>query len=218
MNVHFIPHCLLFLKYPDTVFYRVRNRFWWFIQRTIWTNVIWFKPFCKPIWTIHWKENNVSIEWFIHRWLASLVQSTEIWDTHSNCWNIGRESVSWVPTVFVYVQVCFCALLSWNLSWITHSPSPFTENQKRRQQFWPGLHPWGAGAHPGRRRHYQANQPGRVQRLLLLRWWDSVLKLKPPSLALYFAHKCAANAVNTHELTVDHHSPRSRCFHLKVDS
>lgn len=112
MNVHFIPHCLLFLIYPDTVFYRVRNRFGWFIERTVWTNVNGFKPFCKPICTIFWKENNISIEWLIHRLLASLDQSTEIWVTHSNCRNIGRESVSRVSrSAEVPHCVCVCVFV-----------------------------------------------------------------------------------------------------------
>ncbi len=156
------------------------------------------------------KERADSEVWLIHKWLA--------WFSHRN--NICRKSISHVSQSLPEMHVCFCDFLFWNSSFSTLSSSPSTENQKGRQQFWPGLHPRGAGAHPGGRRHYQADQPGWVQGLLLLRRRDPVLILKPPSPspALYLAHTCAANAVNAHELIVDHHLPRIWCFNLKVKS
>ncbi len=59
----------------------------WFSERAVCLNVNWFRPFCKHVCRIHWKERTDSNEW-----LASLVQSTEIQDTNNNCWNMRTES------------------------------------------------------------------------------------------------------------------------------
>jgi len=50
-----------------------------------------FRPLCTRVWPManSWKGNNQTNEW-----LLSLVQSTEIRDTHKNCWNIRTVNFS----------------------------------------------------------------------------------------------------------------------------